>query len=80
MSDLVKKIELARKRLAEGREEKARLEGRYDQLRKRLSDEFGLESMDVAEAELEKLGGEVEELNTKLAGKAEELDALMEDA
>jgi len=79
MPDLIKDIRDKREEIEKLKQEKARQEGQYDTLMKRLKDEYELSSVAEAEEECDKLKTEVEKLDAALEKDEEELRALMEE-
>ena len=79
MPDLIEDIKTKRAEIEEQKTEKARLEGQYDSLKKRLTDEFDLDSIEDAETECEKLEKTIKSLSDELKDDEKELVALMEE-
>jgi len=76
--DLPKRIKEFRSEIDRRKQEKAKLEGQYDSGMTRLKDEFGLDSIDAAEAELTKLESLLAEKDSELEDLSAKLDGMME--
>jgi len=76
--NIVDRIKTFRTDIEKRKQLRAKREGEYDAAMKRLKDDYGLESMEAAEAELESLRAAVEAKDVEIAKLGTELDSMME--
>ena len=74
MSDLLGRLKSVRETLTARQRELDRLEGRRDTLLKSLKDEFGLDSLEDAEKEADRLDAELKELEEDLGARLTALE------
>lgn len=66
--DIAAKVKVMEAKLAEAKNTKERLAGRLEEMYHRLKEEFGLESMEQAVAELDRITAEVKDDEARIEG------------
>lgn len=77
--DTLKRLAEFKAELDRRRQTKSRLEGSYDNLMKRLKDEFGVDSIEAAEAEIERCRKEAEKAEHEREECAVELETMIRE-
>ena len=80
MKDTVKKLEAIREELERRQRTRDRLEGQKDALLKSLKDDFGLSSVEEAEAEADRMEGKLADLEADIKVRVGKLEKELTDA
>lgn len=80
MTDVLERLKKIKTEAESRQREHDRLQGQRDQLRKRLKDEFGLDSLKDANAEADRLVDEVDRLEKELEKAITALESELENA
>ncbi len=76
--NILEEVKKVRKELEARKQKRAELAGRRKQLLQQLQDDFGLDSLDEAKAEADKMEIELEEKDKQLQSMLKELDEMRE--
>ena len=80
MKDVLARLKKVRETLEQRKQERARLEGQRDALLKRLHDEFGLDSVEEATAEAERMETELATAEKDIRERVDKLEGMVDDA